>query len=108
MGFHVSLAYGKCLEPIIQLGGCEPGSLFREPHTHTHTTTRAASHSPINTWFSVNAKNNFVPLFKSVNADVLKCKACLKSKLKCVHATMCSLAMSLFSRDHIKTEIDYN
>ena len=50
--------------------------------------------------------NNFVPLLKSFIANVLKCKACLKTKFKCVYATMCSLVMSPFSRDYMKTEID--
>ena len=34
-------------------------------------------------------------------------KAHLKAKYKCVCITMCSLVMSSFSRDYIKTEIDY-
>ena len=34
-------------------------------------------------------------------------KACLKENFKCVCVTMCSLEMSLFSRDYIKAEIDY-
>ena len=36
--------------------------------------------------------NNFIPLLKSFIANVLKCKAHLKTKFKCV--TMCSLVMS--------------
>ena len=52
------------------------------------------------------AQNNFVPLLKTFIANVLKCTAHLKTKVKCVSVTMCSLVMSLFSRDFIKTEID--
>ena len=37
---------------------------------------------------------------------MLKCKALLKTKFKCVYVTMCSLVMSLFSCDYMKTEID--
>ena len=37
---------------------------------------------------------------------MLKCKARLKPKFKCMYVTMCSLVMSLFSRDYIKKEID--
>ena len=48
---------------------------------------------------------NFVLLLKSLIANVLKCKARFKSKFKCV-CTMCSLMMSLFSRDYTKMEID--
>ena len=54
----------------------------------------------------IMAKNNFILLLKSFIANVLKYKARLKSKFKCVCVTMCSLVMSLFSRDYIKTEID--
>ena len=50
---------------------------------------------------------NFVLLLKSLIANVLKCKARFKSKFKCMCVAMCSLVMSLFSRDYIKTEIDY-
>jgi len=61
-------------------------------------------------WFSVAliivALNNFVPLLKSFIANVLKCKALLKTNFKCVCVTMCSLVMSLFLRDYIKTETD--
>ena len=49
---------------------------------------------------------NFVLLLKSFIANVLKCKARLKSKFKCMCVTMCFLVMSLFSRDYIKKEID--
>ena len=45
-------------------------------------------------------------LFKSFIANVLKCKARLKTNFKYVCVTMCSLVMSLFSRDYIKTEIN--
>ena len=53
------------------------------------------------------ALNNFVPLLKSFIAKLLKCKACLKENFKCVCVTMCSLVMSFFSRDYIKTELKY-
>ena len=49
---------------------------------------------------------NFVPLLKSFIANGLNCKARLKTNFKCVCVAMCSLVMSLFSRDYIKTEID--
>ena len=52
------------------------------------------------------ASNNFVLLLKSFTDDVLKCKALLKTNFKCVYMTMCSLVMSVFLRDYIKTEID--
>ena len=39
-------------------------------------------------------------------ADVLKYKASLKAKLKCMSVTMCSLVMAPFSWDSIKTKID--
>ena len=54
----------------------------------------------------IMAYNNFVPLFKSFIANVLKCKACLKGNFKCLCVTMFSLVMTLFSHDYIKTEID--
>ena len=38
--------------------------------------------------------------------NVLKCKARLKANFKCVCVTMCSLVISLFSRDFIKTVIN--
>ena len=47
-----------------------------------------------------------VPLLNSFIANVLKCKVRKKTKFKWVCITMCSLVMSLFSRDYIKTEID--
>ena len=37
--------------------------------------------------------------------NILKCKAHLKTKFKCVCVTMCSLVMSPFSRDYMKMEI---
>ena len=40
------------------------------------------------------------------NYNVLKCKAILKVKFKCVSITMHSLVMSPFSYDLIKTEIE--
>ena len=52
------------------------------------------------------AKNKFVPLLKSFIANMLKFKARLKANFKCVCITMCSLVMSLFLRDYIKTEVD--
>jgi len=48
------------------------------------------------------AENNFVALLKSFFANVLKYKALLKGKFKCVCVTMRSLVISLFSRDYIK------
>ena len=45
---------------------------------------------------------NFVPLLKCFIADVLKCKARLKVKFKCISITMYYLVMSSFSRDLIK------
>ena len=53
----------------------------------------------------IMAYDNFVPLLKSFIANVLKFKASLKAKFKCMCVTMCSLVMSLFSRDNIKMEI---
>ena len=38
---------------------------------------------------------------------MLKYKARLKRNFKCMCVTMCSLVISLFSRDYIKAEIDY-
>ena len=55
---------------------------------------------------TIMAQNNFVPLLKSFIANILKRKAHLKTKFKCVCVTMCSLVMSTFSRDYMKTEID--
>ena len=49
---------------------------------------------------AIAAENNFVPLFKSFIADVLKCKARLKVKFKCVFVTMYSVVISSFSRDY--------
>ena len=43
---------------------------------------------------------------KEFIANVLKCKARLKVKFKCVSITMHSLVMNPFSRDLIKMEID--
>ena len=51
--------------------------------------------------------NNYgLKLLKSFIANGLNCKARLKTNFKCVCVAMCSLVMSLFSRDYIKTEID--
>ena len=47
-----------------------------------------------------------VPLLKSFIANMLKCKAHLNTKFKCVFVTMCFLVMSPFSRDYLKMEID--
>ena len=55
---------------------------------------------------TIMALKNFVLLLKSFIANVLKCKARLKTKFKCVCITMCFLVMSPFSCDHMKTEID--
>ena len=49
---------------------------------------------------------DFLLLLKSVIADVLQCKAYLKTKLECVRVTVCSLVMSPLSRDYMKAEID--
>ena len=38
---------------------------------------------------------------KVLFAIVLKCKACLNTKFKCMCGTMCSLVMSPFSHDYI-------
>ena len=51
---------------------------------------------------TIMAKNNFVPLLKSFIANMLKCKARLKTKFKCVCVTMYSLEISPFSRDYMK------
>ena len=56
-------------------------------------------------WFIV-LRYNFVSLLKSFIANVLKWKAHLKAKFKCLCATMCFLMMSLLSSDCIKMEID--
>ena len=53
----------------------------------------------------LHSNYNLVPLLKGFTDNVLKCKALLKTNFKCVCVTMCSLAMSFFSRDYIKTEI---
>ena len=37
---------------------------------------------------------------------MLKYEARLKTEFKCVYVTTCSLVMSPFSRDYMKTEID--
>ena len=50
----------------------------------------------------IMAKYNFALLFKSFTANVMKCTAHLKAKVKCVSVTMCSLVISPFSRDFIK------
>ena len=55
---------------------------------------------------TVMAFNNFVPLLKSLIANMLKCKTRLKTKFKCMCITMCSLEMSPFSHDYMKTETD--
>ena len=43
---------------------------------------------------------------KMLCSYVLHCKACLKTKFKCIFVTMHSLVISPFSRDFIKTKID--
>ena len=45
-------------------------------------------------------------MLKSFIANMLKCKARLKTKFKCVCVTMCSLVISPFSHDYMKMEID--
>ena len=50
--------------------------------------------------------DGFVLLLISFIANVLQCKARFKSNFKCMYVTMCSLVMSIFSRDYIKTEVD--
>ena len=37
---------------------------------------------------------NFVPLLKSFIANVLECKACLKTNFKCMYVIMCSLVLA--------------
>ena len=57
----------------------------------------------------IAAKDVLAPLHSAVekfHANVLKCKVHFKTKVKCIFVTMCSLVMSTFSRDFIKTEID--
>ena len=45
-------------------------------------------------------------LLNSLIANVFEYKARLNTKFKCMGVTTCSLVMSLFSRDYIKTETD--
>ena len=52
------------------------------------------------------ALNNFVTMLKSFIANVIKCKARLKTKFKCAFITMHSLVMSPFSHNFIKADID--
>ena len=54
----------------------------------------------------IMAWNNFVAQLKSFIINVLKCKARLKTKFKCMCVTMRSLVINLFSRDYIEMEID--
>ena len=51
-------------------------------------------------------QTNFLPLLKSFIANLLKCKALLKVKIKCVSIIVYSLVMSPFLRGFIKVEID--
>ena len=46
----------------------------------------------------------FCTAVKSFSAIMHKCKSRLKSKFKCVCVAMCSLVMSSFSREFIKTK----
>ena len=43
---------------------------------------------------------NFMSVLKRCVANVLKCKACLKAKFKCVCTTVCSLVMSPFKNSN--------
>ena len=54
---------------------------------------------------AIPAWNNFAVLLKVV-ANVLKWRAFLKTKIKCVCVAIYSLVMGLFSRDLLKAEID--
>ena len=49
--------------------------------------------------------DKFVLLLKSFTATVLKYTAHLKTKCICVSVTTCSLVMSPFSHDFLKTKI---
>ena len=44
-------------------------------------------------------------MLNSLFANVLKCKARLKTEFKCMYVTMYSLVMSPFSLDYMKMEI---
>ena len=64
---------------------------------------RVAKH--LKDWYiAIAAKNNFVPrpLLKSYIANVLKYKARLKVKFKCLSTTMYSLMTNPYARDCIK------
>ena len=54
----------------------------------------------------IMAENHLIPLLKSFIANMLKCKARLKTKFKCVCVTMCFLMIIPFLQDYIKMEID--
>ena len=54
-------------------------------------------------WMNIQQHKRYI---NPIIANVLMCKAHLKSKFKCVCVTIFSLVMSLFSRDYIKMEID--
>ena len=56
--------------------------------------------------FEKRLARGVVLMLNSFIANMLKCKARLKSNFKCVYVTTCSLVMSLFSHDYIKTKID--
>ena len=63
------------------------------------SVVQVAKHLKVD-WFIVLLNNYGL---KSCIANVLKCKARLKPKFKCVCVTMCSLVMSPFSLDCVKT-----
>ena len=54
---------------------------------------------------AIMAYDNFVPLLKNFIADVLKCKARLKTKFICLCVTVCSLVISSYSHDCINENI---
>ena len=49
---------------------------------------------------------NFVPLLKSLIANMLKCITRYETKFKCVCSSMHSLVISPFTCDYMKMEID--
>ena len=72
-------------------------------HTGGKEFQRRLAHSAA---LAIMAKNNFVPLLTISFANVLKFKAHLKVKCKCMCVTVCSLVMSPFSHDYMRIEID--
>ena len=54
----------------------------------------------------LKCSNCSLKLCTNVKTNVLKCKACLKVKFKCIPVTIYSLVMNSFSCDLIPTEID--